>query len=255
MKTFHVNRLKQYVERDNIETTATPGRWDFPGGTREETRVGTRIEVQGVQGNKPQAAAVSGISKKVVGASAYYVKKQEDVSVDNEKLLELGVLRPKESISDVCLGVELSREQQNEIMGVLRKREEIFTDIPGKTSIIEHRVHLIDDCPIRCRSYALPCAVRGKIQEEIQEMINTGIVRESNSPYASPMVVVKKKDGSNRICVDYRKLNRITVTDLEPMTTTEDLFQKLEQCQFFSKISLSKGRYQWRMRIFSKQLL
>ena len=110
-------------------------------------------------------------------------------------------------------------------MGVLGKREEIFTDIPGKTSTIEHMVHLIDDCPIRCRLYALPYAVRGEIQEEIQEMINTGIVRKSNSPYASPMVVVKKKDGSNRICVNYRKLSRITVTDPEPMTTADDLFQ------------------------------
>ena len=58
------------------------------------------------------------------------------------------------------------------------------------------------------------------------------------------MVVVKKKDGSNRVCVDYPKLNRITVTDPEPMTTAEDLFQKLGQCQFFSKIDLSKGYWQ-----------
>ena len=89
-------------------------------------------------------------------------------------------------------------------MEVLSKREKIFTDIPGKTSIIEHRVHLVDDYPIRCRPYELPYAERGVIQEEIQEMISTGIVRESDLPYASPMVVVKKKDGSNRICVDFR---------------------------------------------------
>ena len=61
-------------------------------GTREETRMGTGIEVQGVQGLKPQAAAVSRICKNVVGASANYVKEQEDVSMDDEKLLELGVL-------------------------------------------------------------------------------------------------------------------------------------------------------------------
>ena len=178
MKTFHVNLLKQYVERDNVETTATPGRRDFLGGTREEIRVGTDIEVQG---GKSQTAAVNGIGKKDDEASADYVKEQ-DLSVDDKKLLVLGVLRPKESISDVCLGVELSREQQNEIMGVLGKREEIFVDILGKTSIIEHRVRLVDDRPIRCRPYALTYAVRGEIQEEIREMINTGIIREFNSP-------------------------------------------------------------------------
>ena len=58
------------------------------------------------------------------------------------------------------------------------------------------------------------------------------------------MVVAKKKGGFNRICVDYRKLNRITVTDAEPMTTAKDLFQKLGQCQFFSTIDLSKGYWQ-----------
>ena len=62
--------------------TVMPGRQDFPEGTQEEAWVGTGIEVQG---RKPQAAAVSGISKIVVGASADYVKEQEDVSVDDEK--------------------------------------------------------------------------------------------------------------------------------------------------------------------------
>ena len=109
--------------------------------------------------------------------SADYIKEQEDVSVDDEKLLEWGVLRPKENTSNVCLGLELSREQQNEIMGVLGKREEIFINIPGKTSIMELRVHLADDHPIRCRPYALPYAVEGEIKGEIQKMINTGIAR------------------------------------------------------------------------------
>ena len=192
MKTFHINLLKQYVKMNNVEMAATPGRRDFPGNTREETQVGTGIEVQGVQGGKPQAAAFSRVDKNVVGTSADYVGEQENVGVDDEKLLELEVLRPKESISDICLEVELRRKQHNEIIGVLSRCEEIFTDIPGKTSVIEHRMRLIDDCPIRCRPYALPYAVRGEIQEEIPEMINTGIVCKSDSPYASPMVVVKK---------------------------------------------------------------
>ena len=173
--------------------------------------------------------------------------------MDDEKLLELGGLRPKVSICVVCLGVELSREQRSEITEVLGRLKKIFTDIPGNTSIIEHRVHLKDDRPIRCKPYALPYAVREEIQEEIQEMINTGIVRKSDSPYVSPIVVVKKKkDGSNRICFDYRLLNWITVTDLEPMTTAENLFQKLGQCQFFSKIDLS--RWYWQIPVADEDI-
>ena len=126
--------------------------------------------------------------------------------MDDEKLLDLGVLRPKKSISDVCLGLELNGEQQDEIMKVLGKREEIFTNIPGKTSIIAHKVHLIDDRPIRCRPHALPYAARGEIQDKIKKMINTGITRESDSPYASQMVVVKKKEAQLflKLANDYR---------------------------------------------------
>ena len=55
-------------------------------------------------------------------------------------------------------------------------------------------------------------------------MLEMGVVRPSTLPYALPIIMVKKKDGSNRVCVDYRKLNKITEVDPEPMTTAEDLF-------------------------------
>ena len=121
---------------------------DFPeGGLGKKPRWKLESRSRVSRGDRPQAGTVVEIGKIVVGASTDYVKEQ-DVSVDDEKLLEVGVLRPKESISDVCLRIELMRKQQNEIMGVLDKREEIFTDIPGKTSIIEHKVHLIDNRPV-----------------------------------------------------------------------------------------------------------
>ena len=75
-------------------------------------------------------------------------------------------------------------------------------------------------------------------------MLSPGIIRKSNSPFASPIVIVKKKNGSNRICVDYRKLNKLTGADPEPMTTAEDLFQRLGKSKYNSKIDLSKGYWQ-----------
>ena len=71
-----------------------------------------------------------------------------------------------------------------------------------------------------------------------------GVVRPSTSPYASPIVMVKKKDGSNRVCVDFRKLNKITEVDPEPMTTAEDLFRRLSGKKYLSKIDLTKGYWQ-----------
>ena len=75
-------------------------------------------------------------------------------------------------------------------------------------------------------------------------MLSLGIIQESNSPFASPIVIVKKKDGSDRICVDYRKLNKLTVADPEPMITAEDLFQRLGKSKYYTKIDLSKGYWQ-----------
>ena len=72
-------------------------------------------------------------------------------------------------------------------------------------------------------------------------MLSLGVIRESNSQFASPIVIVKKEDGSDRICVDYRKLNKLAVADSKPITTAEDLFQRLGKSKYYSKIDLSKG--------------
>ena len=82
------------------------------------------------------------------------------------------------------------------------------------------------------------------LKKDINCMVKMGVIRESNSPYASPVVVVKKKDGSNRVCVDYRKLNKLTVFGPEPLSAAVDLFQKLNGDKFFSKVNLSKGYWQ-----------
>ena len=89
----------------------------------------------------------------------------EDVSVNEEDLLGLVTFQSKESIQDECVGAELSGEQRNEVMEVLRKYEEIFTEIPGKVSVIEHKIDLTDNRPIRCKPYPLPYAKRSEISE------------------------------------------------------------------------------------------
>jgi len=75
-------------------------------------------------------------------------------------------------------------------------------------------------------------------------MLAMGVIEESTAAYASPVVMVEKPDGSKRVCVDYRKLNRVTIFDPEPMPTAEEIFAKLAGDQFFSKFDLSKGYWQ-----------
>ena len=110
--------------------------------------------------------------------------------------------------------------------------------------MIEHKIELTDNNPVRSQPYPLPYALREDLKREIQDMLSLGIIRESNSPFASLIVIVKKKDGSDPICVDYRKLNKLTVANSERMITAEDLFQRLGKSKYYSKIDLSKGYWQ-----------
>ena len=76
---------------------------------------------------------------------------------------------------------------------------DVFTDMQRETDVIQHRVKLTDDTPILCKPYPL-YAMREEIRNAVDRMLETGVVRSSTSPYPSPIVMVKKKDGSNGVC-------------------------------------------------------
>ena len=79
-------------------------------------------------------------------------------------------------------------------------------------------------------------------------MLQIGIIEPSSSPYASPVVIVKKVDGSNRFCIDYRRLNRITVFDAEPIGNPDVIFKRLRKSKYFTKLNLAKGYWQIKMK-------
>ena len=79
-------------------------------------------------------------------------------------------------------------------------------------------------------------------------MLKMSIIEPCDSPYASPVVIVKKSDNTNRVCIDYRKINRITVFDSEPPGNPDYIFDNLSGAKFFSKIDLSKGYWQIKVR-------
>ena len=119
----------------------------------------------------------------------------------------------------------------------------MYTDMPEETEcVIQHRVKLTDDTQIHCKSYPLPYAMREELRNEVDSMLE---MRPSMLPYASP-IFIKNKNGSNRVCVcvDFRKLNKITQVDQEPMTTAEDLFLPLSDKKYLYKIDLTKGYWQ-----------
>lgn len=125
---------------------------------------------------------------------------------------------------------------------------ELPTTLPPHRGSFDHRIPLIDKAnPVNKRPYRYPGIKKDVIEKLVQEMLDQGVVQHSTSPYASPVVLVGKKDGSRRLCVDYRDLNQMTIKDKFPIPIIEDLLDELGGAVIFSKIDLKAGYHQLRM--------
>ncbi|XP_045539290.1 uncharacterized protein LOC123722212 [Papilio machaon] len=146
----------------------------------------------------------------------------------------------------VCNPNFTSEERLN-LQTLLSEYKECFSsglDDLGFTNATEMTIDLDDDEPVVYRPYRLSHAERSQVQNMVQEMIDNNIVRESSSPYASPIVLVKKKTGEKRLCVDYRALNRKTKKDHYPLPRIEDQLDLLSGNKLFTSLDLASGYYQ-----------
>src|SRR6218665_3875694 len=165
-----------------------------------------------------------------------------------EEMLELFNGKQKETHKDVLINPELSERKRKQVVGLLEEYSDIFSDVPGKTNLAEHEIKLTSDKPVRSKPYPTPYNLQKEINKEIDTMLESGIIERSDSAYAAPLVVVKKADGSNRICCNYKQLNKLTIFDPEPMMSKEDVFNKLSGSQLYSKFDFCKGYWQIPMK-------
>ena len=86
-----------------------------------------------------------------------------------------------------------------------------------------------------------------ELMVQMEEMVNKGFFRPSTSPWGAPVLFVKKKDGSMRLCIDYRELNKVTIRNQYPLSRIDDLFDQLQGAKVFSKIDLRSGYHQLRV--------
>ncbi|GJS18308.1 putative mitochondrial protein [Tanacetum coccineum] len=112
----------------------------------------------------------------------------------------------------------------------------------------DHKIPLLEGSQtVNVRPYRHPPTQKDAIEGMVQELLDTGVIRPSNSPFASPIVMVKKKDNTWRMCVDYRLLNKQTIKDKFPIPIIEELIDELHGSQVFTKLDLRSGYHQIRM--------
>ena len=141
----------------------------------------------------------------------------------------------------------LSPEQVDQVKDVLAPMSYVFskdsTDL-GSTTEITHEIGLTDDIPIRDPYRRVPPAQLDEYRVAVQDLLEAGVIRESNSPYASPVVLVRKKDGGLQVCVDFRKLNAKTVRDAYPIHRIAEILESLHGAKWFCSLDLQSGYLQ-----------
>ena len=141
----------------------------------------------------------------------------------------------------------LSDQDQEQVRSVLLQYSSVFAAHDGDlgcTRLIAHEIPLVDNTLVRQRYRRLPPSEYEVVKSHIQQLLETQIIRESCSPYASPIVLVKKKDGSPRLCVDYRQLNSKTRKDAFPLPRIEETLDSLSGACWFSTLDLASGYHQ-----------
>lgn len=112
---------------------------------------------------------------------------------------------------------------------------------PSQTRLAKHSINTDSAHPVRLAPYRIPYAYRDLVEKEfeLKEMSESGIIEPSHSDWAAPIVVVKKKDNSIRLCVDYRRLNSVTPADAYPMPRADELIDKLGSAKFITTLDYS----------------
>ena len=201
------------------------------------------LQVRGGQGEL--VVEISNVSDRVIAVSAGSVLCQ----------LQQVTLVPSQEVGpDVNQSVKvpiahegLSTTQVEQVEQLVQQWADVFSqhDLDlGHTTLLKHRIRLNDDVPFKERHRRIPPHMVDEVKAHIEEMLALGVVRKSDSPYASGVVLVRKKDGSLRFCIDFRQLNSKTIRDSYAIPRIEETLDTLQGARWFSALDLKSGYWQ-----------
>ncbi|GKB69603.1 putative nucleotidyltransferase, ribonuclease H [Tanacetum coccineum] len=144
-----------------------------------------------------------------------------------------------------------AKGKKQEVVVVVKDFPEVFPDdLSGLPPVreIEFRIELVPGAmPVAKSPYRLAPSELEELSGQLKELQDKGFIRPSSSPWGAPVLFVKKKDGSFRMCIDYKELNKLTIKNRYPLPRIDDLFDQLQGSQYFSKIDLRSGYHQLRV--------
>ena len=194
------------------------------------------------------------VFKPIDGEEFEFVSKPREVQIPiifamkASKLLASGCAGYLANVMDITMEQSLKPE----LIPVVKEFLEVFPDdlpgLPPKREIDFVIDLLPGTAPISKAPYRMAPAELKELKTQLQELLDKKFIRPSYSPWGAPVLFVKKKDGSMRMCIDYRELNKVTVKNKYPLPRIDDLFDQLQGAKVFSKIDLRSGYHQLRIR-------
>ncbi len=149
-----------------------------------------------------------------------------------------------EQLADLAKVTHLEPAHQLRVVALLREFRDLFLDTPSRTTVASHAIKTTDSSAIFVRDYRRPPHEVQEIAQQIAKLLDKNLVTPSMSPYNAPLLLVKKKNGQQRLVVDYRRLNAVTIRDAFPMPLVDDMLDNLSGSTFFSLLDLESGFHQ-----------
>ena len=183
------------------------------------------------------------------------IENNENLNIRRVSLMETRIDETKinQILKDIADNVseKINSKDKDQLMKLLRMNKDVFSqhkyDI-GKANLVEHGIDTEKCKPIAFRPRKIPLGLEKDVDRMVDELLKENIIKPSNSPWNFPLVVVRKKNGDIRMCVDYRALNAKTSRPIFPIPSSEELFDTLGGSKYFSSLDLSSGYYQVPMK-------
>ena len=204
----------------------------FSRSIEKNVQVGTVVTLNERQMGEVEISSCNSVHSEPTVNSAHKPRHEQLLAMLNLPKDELSVVEYEKIRDFLCSNMDVFALDDTEL---------------GCTSLVQHEIDTGEHSPMKQHFRRVPFVHREKISQMVDDMLEKGIIQPSSSPWASPIVLVPKKDGQLRFCVDYRRLNSVTKKDQYPLPRIEDILDSLGEMHYFSTLDLASGYWQIEM--------